>query len=89
MSLIAGLLWQDLVLSVGGAVGTISKIDALQNEDTVWPLRASLPNAILYMPTIYAFYTLGMYLMVVNTSISFFIWVGIAIFRRPSGDSDS
>jgi hypothetical protein len=86
VSLIAGLLWQDLVLALGSLVGHVSKFDALVNEDTVWPLRDSLPNAVFYLPTIYAFWTLELYLVTASSSFSFVFWLMMAVYRRPSDD---
>jgi len=83
MEVLFGLLWQDLVLTFGALVGQASKIDALSNEDKTWPLRDSLPNAILFLPTIYAFWTLDLYLMSVNSTLSLIIWTSIAVWRRP------
>jgi hypothetical protein len=87
VSLIFGLLWQDVVLSAGAMVGQISKVDALLNEGTTWPFRDSLPNALLFLPSIYAFYTLELYLMAINATLSTIIWFSIAIWRRPDKDS--
>ena len=78
--------WQDVVLAAGTAVGIASKADALRSTDTVWPRRASLPNAILYLPSIAAFATLGLWLAAGTATISMLLWLGIGIWRAPSDE---
>lgn len=78
--------WQDIVLAAGTAVGIASKADALRSTDTVWPRRASLPNAALYVPSIAAFATLGLWLAAATATLSMLLWFGIGIWRAPQTD---
>jgi len=78
--------WQDVVLAAGTAVGIASKADALRSSDTVWPRRASLPNAALYVPSIAAFATLGLWLAAGTATISMLLWLGIGIWRAPTDE---
>jgi len=86
-SLIFGLLWQDIVISIGTAIGIVSKGYALYDEDTQWSRWASLPNAVLYLASVIAFYTLGLYLTAFLASISMMLWFGIGIFRSTNQKS--
>lgn len=76
--------WQDVVLAAGTAVGIASKAYALYSTDTVWPRRASLPNAALYVPSIAAFATLGLWLAAATATLSMLLWFGIGIWRAPA-----
>lgn len=78
--------WQDVVLAAGTAVGIASKADALVSTDTVWPRRASLPNAVLYLPSIAAFATLGLWLAAATATASMLLWFGIGIWRAPTNE---
>ena len=81
-----GIPWQDLALSIGGFVGLYSKAYGLYNSDTTWPRKSSIPNAIFFIPTVLAFYTLGLYLVMFTSTLSFLIWTAIAIFRAPEDE---
>ena len=83
-----GIVWQDIVFALGSMVGILSKLDALLDEDTVWRRRASIPNAILYIPTIIAAVTLELYLFSVTATLSMLIWFGIGIFRAPDNSKE-
>jgi hypothetical protein len=83
---IFGVPWQDVVLSVGGFVGLYSKIYALYDSDTTWSRKSSIPNAAFFIPTIAAFYTLGLYLVGLTSTVSFFVWSGIAVWRAPDDE---
>jgi hypothetical protein len=78
--------WQDIVLAAGTAVGIASKAEALRSTDTVWPRRASLPNAALYVPSIAAFATLGLWLAAATATLSMLLWFGIGIWRAPADE---
>lgn len=80
---IFGIIWQDIVFAIGGAVGILSKLDALIDGDTVWKRRASIPNAVLYIPTVIAGLTLELYAFSATATISMLIWFGIGIWRAP------
>lgn len=70
-------------MSVGGVIGTVTKIDALLNDDTVWPRRSSGLNAIFFIPTVLAFFTIELYLTTLTSATSFVIWTSIYLFRAP------
>jgi len=70
----------------GGVVGLVSKAYALVDEDTQWSRWASIPNAILYIGTVAAFATLGLWLTATTSAISMLIWFGIGIWRTPDHD---
>ena len=80
------LVWQDVVLAIGGAVGLVSKLYALYDAETVWSRKASVPNVVFFVPTLAAFYTLRLYLTFGTTFLSFLIWTGIAIWRAPEDE---
>jgi ABC-type xylose transport system permease subunit len=80
------ILWQDLALSVGSVVGLTSKIYALLDSDTVWSRWASVPNAILFIPTIAAFASLGLWITALNSTLAMLIWFAIGIWRAPDDD---
>jgi len=77
------IIWQDAVLAAGTAVGLASKAYALYHTDTVWPRRASLPNAVLYLPSIVAFASLGLWVTAATATASMLLWFGIGIWRAP------
>lgn len=81
------LVWQDIVLAVGGAVGLLSKAYALSDERTTWSRWASIPNAVLYVASVAAFVTLELWLTAITAACSTLIWFGIGIWRAPSTDS--
>jgi len=80
------LVWQDAVLAAGAAVGLLSKAYALWDTDTAWSRWASLPNAVLYLPSIVAFMTLGLWLTAATATASMLLWLGIGIWRAPDHD---
>jgi hypothetical protein len=80
---ILGFLWQDIVFAIGGLVGLVSKAYALYDSETTWSRWASIPNAALMLPTVIAFYTLGLYITATMSTISMLIWFGIGIWRPP------
>jgi len=80
-----GFIWQDIVFAIGAMVGLSSKMYALADPEKSWSRWASLPNATLYIPTVYAFYTLGLYLTMTTSTISMLLWMGIGIWR-PADD---
>lgn len=75
--------WQDIAIAAGTAVGLLSKLYALADSDTTWSRRASLPNAVLYLPSIAAFATLGLWVTAATATCSMLLWVGIGIWRAP------
>ena len=77
------LMWQDVVLAFGSFVGISTKLYALWDSKTVWTRRSSLTNAVLYPPSLFAFYTLELWLTFLTTFITMSIWFGIAAFRAP------
>jgi len=81
------LVWQDVVLAIGGVVGLASKAFALYDDQTVWSRWASIPNAVLYIGTVAAFVTLDLWLTALTSACSMLIWFGIGIWRAPSDDS--
>ena len=81
-----GIIWQDWVFAFGSVVGIVSKYYALRDEATVWSRWASIPNAILYIPTVIAFLTLGLYLTAMTATLSMLIWFGIGIWRAPDNE---
>jgi hypothetical protein len=80
--------WQDAVLAIGTFVGLLSKLYALLDSNTVWSRWASIPNAILYIGSVAAFVSLGLWLTALGSTISMLLWFGIGIFRAPSQDND-
>jgi len=60
-----------------------SPLMALYSTDTVWPRRASLPNAVLYLPSIVAFASLGLWVTAATATVSMLLWFGIGIWRAP------
>jgi hypothetical protein len=80
------IIWQDVVLSIGGTVGLASKLYALADSATVWSRSASVPNALFYAPSVIAFWTLGLWLSAIMSFISMLIWTGIAWMRAPDGE---
>lgn len=88
MSLIFGIIWQDIVLSLGGVIGTVTLGDALIHKETTWPLRDSLVRAVWFLPSVVAYWTLDLYLVAINSFITALIWTAIAIFRRPSDNEN-
>jgi len=73
--------WQDIAIGLGACVGLLTKVHALTDSDTVWPRKAALTNAVFYPPSLFAFYTLELWFTFVLSSLSFIIWIGIALFR--------
>jgi len=82
-----GIVWQDIVFALGGIVGLLSKLDALMDPETVWSRRASIPNAVMYIPTVIAAATLELYLFTITATMSMLIWFGIGIWRSPDVES--
>lgn len=90
------IVWQDIAISIGSAIGLITKAYALLDTRTVWDRRSSLTNALFYLPSLAAFYTLGLWITLFTSTCSFLLWLGIAAFRTPEkqpenslGDNDS
>ena len=83
---IFGIPWQDFVLSIGGLIGTYSKIIALYDTNTIWTRKSSLPNSIFYVPSVMAFASLGLPLTTVTTFMSLLIWSGIYFWRAPENE---
>ena len=77
------IIWQDVVLAIGGVVGLASKVYALWDSDTQWARIASIPNAILYSATVVAFVTLELYLVAFTSFVSMLVWFGIGVWRAP------
>jgi len=77
------ILWQDLAIALGSAIGVVTKAYALWDTETVWSRRASVTNALFYPPSLVAFATLGLWLTFVTTLLNFSIWVGVALWRAP------
>jgi len=78
--------WQDAVLALGTAVGLVSKAYALLDSRTTWSRWASLPNAALYVASVAAFVSLGLYLTAALATCSMLLWLGIGIWRAPDHD---
>jgi len=76
-------MWQDVVLAFGSFIGISTKMYALWDSKTVWTRRSSITNAVFYVPSIIAFWTLDLYLTFFTTVVNLGIWTGIAIFRAP------
>jgi len=83
------IIWQDIVLAIGGMVGLLSKMYAAADPQTVWSRWASIPNAILYIPTTVAFATLGLWVTTLTAAMSCLTWFAIGIFRAPKSDKDA
>jgi len=79
--------WQDAVLAFGGIVGLVSKAYALYDEETTWSRWASLPNAVLYLGSVAAFVSLGLYLTALTATVSMLLWFGIGLFRAPDTET--
>lgn len=73
--------WQDIAIGLGTFVGLVTKSWGLWDTDTRWNRRAALTNATLYIPSIAAFWTLGLVYTTVLTTLSMFLWFGIGIWR--------
>jgi len=80
------ILWQDVAIAIGSAVGLATKAYALTDSRTVWTRRSSLTNAAFYPPSIAAFASLELWLTMTTTLASFALWVGIAIWRAPDDE---
>jgi hypothetical protein len=80
------IAWQDAVLAIGGFVGLVSKAYALYDEQTVWSRWASIPNAILYVFSVAAFASLGLWLTALTATCSMLIWFGIGLWRAPNNE---
>jgi len=78
--------WQDIILALGGLVGLLSKAYALYDEQTEWSRWASLPNAVLYLGSVAAFVSLGLWLTALTATCSMFLWFGIGIWRTPDNE---
>jgi len=77
------VVWQDAVLAIGGVFGLGNKAIALYKKETTWPRYPSLFNAILYIGTVAAFASYGLWLTTLTSFCSMCIWFGIAIWRSP------
>jgi hypothetical protein len=75
------VIWQDVVIALGSMVGLVSKGYALFDTETEWSRWASLPNAILYIPSIIAFATLELWATMIICILNMFIWLGIGLYR--------
>jgi len=75
---LAAIAWQDVVLAFGSLVGLVSKAYALADEDTVWS------RWVLYIASVAAFATLGLWLTAATATCSMLLWFGIGIWRAPS-----
>jgi len=81
-------MWEDIALAVGTAIGIICKAIALRDNRTVWSRRSSGLNLITYPFTaLLPFYSLGLWSTFFVTLISFFIWIGIFIWRAPDEEN--
>jgi hypothetical protein len=80
---ILGVVWQDIALSVGGAVGLCSKMYALYDSRTVWSRKSSIPTALFFLPSIAALYSLDLHFSAVVSTGGLLLWTGIAIWRSP------
>jgi hypothetical protein len=80
------IAWQDAVLAIGGFVGLVSKAYALYDEQTVWSRWASIPNAVLYVFSVAAFASLGLWLTALTATCSMLIWFGIGLWRAPNNE---
>ena len=80
------LMWQDVVIAFGSFVGISTKMYALWDSQTVWTRRSSLTNAVLYPPSLFAFWTLDLWLTFITTFVTMSIWYGIYFFRAPENE---
>jgi hypothetical protein len=76
-----GVPWQDVALSAGGVVGTATKVYSAADPKTTWDRRSSGANAIMFIPTVIAFYSLGLYITMALSLTSMFAWGFICLFR--------
>lgn len=74
-------MWQDIAIGVGTFVGLMTKAWGLYEEDTQWDRRSALVNATLYIPSIAAFWSLGLWITMTLTTLSMILWFGIALWR--------
>ena len=79
-------VWQDAAIALGSAVGLVTKMYALADSNTVWSRRSSLVNVAFYPPSLAAFASLGLWLTLTTTALSFLTWIGIAIWRAPDDE---
>ena len=79
-------MWQDAAIALGSAVGLLTKIYALADSDTVWSRRSSLVNVAFYPPSLAAFASLGLWLTLTMSCLSFLTWIGIAVWRAPDDE---
>jgi len=82
------VIWQDIAIALGSVVGIISKSYGLWDSSTVWSRASSLPNAVLYLPSIAAFLSLGLWITAVTATLNMCIWFGIALFRSKESTDD-
>jgi len=82
------ILWQDIAISIGGAIGLLSKAYALLDTKTVWDRKSSLTNALFYIPSLAAFYSLGLWVTLATSCISCVLWFGIALFRNEQAKTN-
>lgn len=82
------IIWQDLVLAIGGMVGLYSKMYAAVDTDTVVSRKSSVPNAIFFVPSVLAFASLGLWVTALTASVSCLSWFSIAIWRAPESERE-
>ena len=75
------MMWQDVAIGIGTFVGLATKAWGLYEEDTQWDRRSALVNATLYIPSIAAFWSLGLWVTTLLTTLSMLLWFGIALWR--------
>lgn len=77
----------DLLLAVGGAIGLVTKLYALIDEDTIWSRKSSGFNCISYPFTaLLPFAALGLPFTFATSFLNFLIWIGIFIYRAPDDE---
>ena len=66
----------------------MSKAYALYDTNTTWSRKASIPNALFFIPTVLAFASLGLWYTTATSFISMVIWFSIGIWRAPEDEND-
>lgn len=74
------LLWQDVVLMVGGFVFAPALVVSIVRR-VHYPLLTSLPTAVALTAFVVCYVSLGLYLAAVSTGLTTLCWYVLA-FRR-------
>lgn len=70
----AALMWEDVAIAFGTFVGILTKSYALMDERTVWSRKASGTNAILYPPSLAAFWSPELYVTFFVVTVTMCLW---------------